>query len=425
MATHGCPARAPMTIRIVRGLRHDGGVHLAAQLFHETFPGAYAYLGRSDGWYAFKQPRWYACKRIGSPLGMFERIGSDVSELVMRHLRLLEAEQPPAKADVNAVNRFVIRLHKVYFKEAIIRTLQHYYRPKNSIEWLQSLDSDDYILGFDDRVYDFREKKFRDGRPDDMLTLTVGHDSSLIEEPGDDIAGIRRDIEKVLRDMHPDEEHYEYLMNRLATSVVGDRSKSHTIDLWFGSGGNGKSLKGELLGSAFGDYLYNAMGYLFFGRTAGCDNAPLELAGRRIIFMSESEPGYKPRADLLEAVSGDRMLASRDKRQYKRRFKCRANLVLCFSIMPDNKTMTPELRRRIRILPHPVRYLSKWELEHRALSAFLKPARTDLSDLFRSKRCGAAFLGMLIERYNEAGLEFAAPESIVDLASASRERAID
>jgi phage/plasmid-associated DNA primase len=102
-------------------------------------------------------------------------------------------------------------------------------------------------LGFDNGVFDTRDKTFRDGKPSDFITKSVGYDF-----PTDD-KGYKQDIDTFLEQVFPDPHLRTYVLKQQAQALSGQKSEdcvyTHT-----GRGGNGKSIEQALLKSLFGDY---------------------------------------------------------------------------------------------------------------------------------------------------------------------------
>jgi hypothetical protein len=75
-----------------------------------------------------------------------------------------------------------------------------------------------YLICFDDMVYDFKERHFRCGTPEDRISMSVGHTSADINECDPVILD---EIKMVLGTMH-EQLVLNFLLHFLATSVVGD-----------------------------------------------------------------------------------------------------------------------------------------------------------------------------------------------------------
>jgi phage/plasmid-associated DNA primase len=167
------------------------------------------------------------------------------------------------------------------------------------------------LLGFDDGVYDFNEKCFRAGTPEDMITLSVGHSMRDVQER-DPVICV--EIMRVLGSMHESDVR-DYVIRKLATSVFGDRVNDHFY-IWTGSGGNGKGLSKNLAAAAFGGYYYEPDQALFVTRSASISFLSSEMAqmkGKRLIITSEAEPSKdKLRVGLLKECSGHDLIQARN-----------------------------------------------------------------------------------------------------------------
>ena len=152
----------------------QGGHRLLARIFHKMFPDTFAFLGTTDGWYVFKHPRWIHLGKDTSHI--IRLIDEKLHAFVQADSTALINEGNNADpAEVRAVNTMLSDIAYFGFKTMLVNTMQSVYVVMNPGEWLSRLDSRDDILGFEDGLCDFTEKAFREGRPDDMLTLNMGH----------------------------------------------------------------------------------------------------------------------------------------------------------------------------------------------------------------------------------------------------------
>ena len=111
------------------------------------------------------------------------------------------------------------------FADRVIKALQTSYKVDNPSAWLSKLDSDIYLIGFDDMVYDFRERRFRCGTPEDMISVSVEHTAADIIECDPVILD---EIKIVLGSMH-EPVVLEFLLCFLATLIFGDRCCEYAI----------------------------------------------------------------------------------------------------------------------------------------------------------------------------------------------------
>eukprot|EP00873_Tetraselmis_striata_P020412 jgi/Tetstr1/440676/TSEL_028985.t1 len=211
-----------------------------------------------------------------------------------------------------------------------------------------------------------------------------------------------------MESMHESEEVLWYVINTLATSVVGNRPNDR-FQIWSGTGANGKGLTKNLVASAFGEYYYEPSAGLFAIRSISGNVLSSELAklkGRRICIASEAEPGDKLRAGLLKQCTGHDLIQARDLYKSASEFRCRANIILCFNGIPGVDDSSGGIERRLDLIRHPYKFVDNPSLPHE------KKVDRSLQNKFSAKEYVAAFLGSLSNIYNEYGFDFPTPDSV-------------
>ena len=118
-------------------------------------------------------------------------------------------------------------------------------------KFMNNLDSDPYLLCFNNGVLDMRERQFRKGRPDDYLQKCTNIDYKKLdrERDGETI----KEIEDFMEKLFPLEELREYMWKHLASLLLGI-NKDQKLHIYIGGGANGKSVFTDLLKKCFGDY---------------------------------------------------------------------------------------------------------------------------------------------------------------------------
>ena len=143
-----------------------------------------------------------------------------------------------------------------------------------------------------------------------MVSLSTGHKRKAVQID----EKINKEILTALENMHESEDVPWYVLNVLATSVVGVR-ETDRFQIWTGTGANGKGLTKNLCAAAFGDYYYEPASTLFTDRSVSGSCLSSELAklrGKRLCITSEAEPGDKLRLGLLKQCTGQDMIQARD-----------------------------------------------------------------------------------------------------------------
>ena len=102
-----------------------------------------------------------------------------------------------------------------------------------------------------------------------MISLSTGHKRKAVQIDQE----VNNEIITALESMHESEDVLWYVLNVLATSVVGVR-ETDRFQIWTGTGANGKGPTKNLCVAAFGDYYYEPASTLFADRAVS-GRAPL------------------------------------------------------------------------------------------------------------------------------------------------------
>lgn len=114
-------------------------------------------------------------------------------------------------------------------------------------DFYDKCDENIYLLGFNNGVYDTKSKTFRDGKPSDYVTKSVGYDFPTIDK------GYRKDIDQFLKKVFPDPEVRKYVIQQQAQAITGMKYND-VVYTHSGKGSNGKSIEQIILKNVFGDY---------------------------------------------------------------------------------------------------------------------------------------------------------------------------
>eukprot|EP00873_Tetraselmis_striata_P028812 jgi/Tetstr1/449076/TSEL_036289.t1 len=150
----------------------EGGHRLLAKVFRDMFPDKLAYLGKTDGWFVFKAPRWQSLGMDVECVMSLVR-DEDLHESVSKALENLVGEDIQSEDSIKGVEGLLRNIAKLPFKKQLVEQLAISYRVADPKKWLNQLDGFDHLLGFEECVYDFQERCFRDGRPEDMVSMTT------------------------------------------------------------------------------------------------------------------------------------------------------------------------------------------------------------------------------------------------------------
>ena len=154
-------------------------------------------------------------------------------------------------------------------------------------DFLEKMDTNPYLLCFNNGVIDFKTNCFRKGQPEDIISLCTGIDYV----PLDPIKHkkIIDDINDFMNKLFPDKELCKYMWNHLASTLIGT-SANQTFNMYVGVGSNGKSVLMNLMEKVLGNYKGDVPTTLVTekrGKVGGCTPEIVQLKGIRYAVMQE------------------------------------------------------------------------------------------------------------------------------------------
>lgn len=305
---------------------------------------------RKNIWYEFDEHKW---KCVEEAYTLSEKISKylPIEFLKLNRKCAIKAEETKNIDEMTNMSKKIIniceRLKDIHFKEDIIKTCRNKFYDKN---FKEKLDSNIYILGFNNGVYDFETKCFRKGMPDDYLTFTVGYDYINYNENDDIIKNVYNYFETVQQN----KEIRNYLLKLISTYLVGDTSDQKFI-IWTGVGSNGKSMTIELIRKMLGDDYFGVMeSSILTNKRNSSSNASPELAnkcGKRFVVIQEPEHNDTIHVGQMKQLTGCDSIETRalygDPFSFKPQFK----LVLTCNKLPQIPSTDNGTWRRVRVTP--------------------------------------------------------------------------
>ena len=140
-------------------------------------------------------------------------------------------------------------------KNSIMTELEEIFITHNDKKFVDKLDRNQYLLGFNNGIYDLQKFEFRDGKQSDYISLTTGYDYKHNNSEN------YNDMMKFLEDVLPIKDDFTYLMTYLSIGLIGNLLELFTI--FSGNGRNGKSKLIELIKLTFGEYFVAVESQMF------------------------------------------------------------------------------------------------------------------------------------------------------------------
>jgi P4 family phage/plasmid primase-like protien len=216
-----------------------------------------------------------------------------------------------------------------------------------------TIDTNPYLLCCSNGVWDFKEKIFRDGKPEDYISKCCNIDYIPI---GPEHTGIVAEINDFMEKLFPIPELKEYMWDHLSSTLIGT-AVNQTFNNYIGGGRNGKSVLVTLMSKTLGEYKGDLpLTAVVTQRRVGVGGLAPEIAalkGIRYAVMQEPKQGDVLNEGILkELTSGfDTIQARIPYQQEPLRFIPQFKLIVCANVLPEIKAQDHGTWRRIRVAP--------------------------------------------------------------------------
>jgi len=311
-------------------------------------------------WYHYKNNRWVQNER-GNDLR--KKISAEVSQDYTEYSVYCNNKSNEYKGDEpekenwfrrsQTASDISIQLKKTSFKGSVFTECQELFFDE---KFEEELDSNDNLLHFLNGVYDLDKHEFREGYPEDNISLTTG--INYIEQPDESDYEKINQVEEFINKILPIERVRRYVLNLLASFLHGS-NKDQKFHIWTGVGSNGKSMLIDFFKKTIGDY-YGSMSItsLTQGRSGSENASPVlaETRGKRFISLDEAETNDEIKVGFMKQLTGGDEITARKLHCAPITFRPKFKLVLTCNELPSIPAADDGTWRRIRV----VEYISKF-----------------------------------------------------------------
>jgi P4 family phage/plasmid primase-like protien len=337
-----------------------GEFDLAVVLYH-LYKDQYVCVSvKNSAWYMYKKHRWV---EIDSGTTLRKSISNEMRDLYYGKMKEINAKisieensaEPKEdiikiyKAQMGKLGDIVGRLAKTNDKKNIMTEAKElFFDP----EFLSKLDTNPYLLCFENGVIDFKTKQFRKGYPDDYLSKTTKINyisiSPQLHEP------IINEINDFMYKLFPIKELHDYMWEHLASTLIGT-SSNQTFNMYIGVGQNGKSVLISLMEMVLGEYKGDVpLSLVTDKRTKIGGLAPemVALKGVRYAVMQEPSKGDRINEGVMKQITSgiDPIQARSPYMTQSITFIPQFKLVVCSNEFMEIKSQDHGTWRRIRVV---------------------------------------------------------------------------
>lgn len=279
--------------------------------------------------------------------------------------------------------------------EEWFKWMDHINYQKNLLEELKKqcfyeneLDSNKFLLGFNNGIYDLENDTFRIGKIEDYVTMKCGCDFNT--EYSTELAS------HILQDIFPIEDERNFAICKLALTLEGyNREQKITFNYGY-TASNGKSFIMEIMRNVMGDYGDSFPVTVVTGKMkeAGDTNSTLSgFRNKRFLYCSEPEAGLKINSNYIKTLTGDtikvRALYSTSDEEIKPTYK----MFMCCNTLPNFDTYDEGIARRVSLLEYKTKFCEEPKRKHEKL--LKKYNDYELDEIYKG------FTKILIDKYNQ------------------------
>jgi len=311
---------------------------------------------KKNTWFEYQKNRWVS---VQDGYTLNNKISDEFAQEILKlkttvMLKAIENKDDNIEKRGREFASLAKNLKTTSFKNATMDACRNrFYDP----EFEKKLNQNTGLIGFNNGVYDLRNRCFRPGCPDDYVTFSTGYDYEskfTINSPE------VKEVQQFFESLQMEKDVAIYILVYIASILDGDAEDQNFI-IFNGGGSNGKSTIIELLIAALGDYYGMVPISLLTQKRGSSSSATPELAdkaGKRLLVMNETEHNDVIHIGYMKELTGGDLILARplygDPFYYKPQFHM---LLLC-NTLPNIPSTDKGTWRRIKAVPFPMEFVS-------------------------------------------------------------------
>jgi P4 family phage/plasmid primase-like protien len=262
-------------------------------------------------------------------------------------------------------------------------------------EFLNAIDANPRLLCFNNGVWDFQEKVFREGQPNDYLSKSTNIDYIRL----DPVLHKKQinDINDFMTKLFPVEELRNYMWEHLASTLIGENN-DQTFNIYNGCGSNGKSKLVQLMSLVLGDYKHTVPITLITQKRnsiGSTSSEVVQLKGIRYAVMQEPSKGDRINEGIMKEITGGDPLQGRALFKDSITFIPQFKLVACTNNLLDVNSNDEGTWRRICVCEFMSKFTSKID-PNDTTQPYQFPLDKTIDKKF--KEWVPIFMGMLVDK---------------------------
>lgn len=322
-------------------------------------------------------------------------IDQDVLNEIKENIEIKPEKFLYEKTSEDFIKELTKKLQTRKFKDDIMVECQEIFYDRDFINKLDNCEVNEFLICCGNGVYDLKNKQFREGRPEDYISLSTNIDYIKFDDDNEVLKMVKLFLSTVI----VDSEILDYVMKLLASYLQG-ANPDEKFHIFTGSGANGKSKIIELLRYALGEYAKIFPIELLTQKKGKAGTASPDVAdgkGKRFGTFQEPGPDEKIQVGLMKEYSGGDTISCRPLYKPPIEFKPRWKLLLTCNDLPNIPSNDDGTWRRLRVVEFKSKFVD--ERDYIPGNKYLFVKDRELSVKMRNWK--EAFLYLLIQYYHK------------------------
>lgn len=388
--------------------------YLVGKVIYEYYKDEFISVNVKDEWYYFNGHRW---ERTLEGTILKTRIHNDIYNLyneyenneeygyrVKKERALAECEDEDEKQDIrdgktkegrwlkNILN-IKLKLLQGNYVNGVMKNLRDLFYKK---EIMEKFDTDTNLLGFENGIYDLKNNVFREGRPEDYVTMStkvhlpvkacdmpIKLDKMIESFSNADLNmfpdmkfydRLYSDLDDFLNKIVPIPNVKKYTLKFLAKCLSGE-NRDEGFYIWTGTGGNGKSKLIDLTSLCMGDYSCNLPIALLTQKRKSSGSASPEMAltmGKRLCVMQEPDVNETMNIGQMKELTGNDKIQARALFKEPIFFTPQFKLVCMCNDLPHIPSNDDGTWRRLEVLEFRSKFVDSGSDVNHELNRYIK-----------------------------------------------------
>jgi len=385
--------------------------YLVSKVIYESYKDEFISVNVKDEWYNFSGHRW---ERTLEGTILKTRIHNDIYKLYYEYqgnyhskkekeiqrlqdegmdaTEVMEGKSGYGKLLKN-IGLIMMKLLQGNYVNGLMKNVRDLFYKK---EVMEKFDTDTSILGFENGIYDLKSNVFREGRPEDYITMTTRVHLPVKEcDMPIKLDDMIKSFDTPDLNAFPEMKHYrkyyddmdsfidkivpipsvkEYTLKFLAKCLSGE-NRDEGFYIWTGTGGNGKSKLIDLVSMCMGQYACNMPISLLTQKRKASGAASPEMAvtlGKRLCVMQEPDVNETLNVGQMKEITGNDKISARGLYKEPFEFTPQFKLICMCNDLPNIPSNDDGTWRRLEVVDFISRFVDSEDEVNESLHRYQK-----------------------------------------------------